>query len=424
MRQFCYIHAADLHLDTPFQGLRKTAPDVHAQLLNASLVAWDALVELALERGAQFMLLAGDLYDGAERGVRAQLRFRSGVRKLSAAGIEVFIVHGNHDPLEQGWSAIGEWPEGVTVFPSGQVTSAQVARGGETIATVHGRSYAKRETRENLSIDFRRTSESGLHIGLLHCNVGGAPGHENYSPCSVEDLAAADMDYWALGHVHKHAVIKDGDPWVVYPGNLQGRSPQPGERGAKGAVVVDVDGARVTNVEHVALDRVRFVEHELDVSGCSDVGELEEQLVACADKQHELAGGRGVLLRARLVEASAALAADLERGDNTAELLTALRDRYQGVEPFLWWDSLRIEAATQPIERRSDDFSASLDELYESLANDPNAIDDLVAASFEKLPGRKKGVTIQPMSEVEGGELLGEAREIARSLLGAKSGAE
>jgi len=288
MARYCFVHAADLHLDTPFEGVRRAAPEVQAALVDASLEAWDALVELTLERDALFLLLAGDLYDGARRGLRAQLRLLRGIERLCAAGVRVFAVQGNHDPVGEGWSAVRRWPEGFTLFGSEAVANVPLERGGSRLATVYGISYAERATRENLALRFRRGSEEGLHVGLLHCNVGGASGHEPYSPCSVEDLARSRLDYWALGHIHTQRILREGDPWIVYPGSLQGRSPKPGELGAKGAVVVEVEGQRVTGVEPVFVDRVRFLAPEVDAARCSDIADLERALWSAAEAARRL----------------------------------------------------------------------------------------------------------------------------------------
>ena len=422
MNHYCFVHAADLHLDTPFEGLRRGNPGVHARLVDASLEAWDALVELVLERDARFLLLAGDLYDGAERGLRAQLRFRRGLEKLSNAGVSVFVVHGNHDPVEEGWSAIRDWPEGVTIFPSEHVESAGVEVGGRRIATVHGRSYARRETRENLALGYHRGGEPGLHIGLLHCNVGNvgaSAGHANYSPCSLDDLIRARMDYWALGHVHVHSVLRRADPWVVYPGNLQGRSPQPGECGAKGAVVVEVSGDRVDSVEHVALDRVRFVVAELDAASCRDLAALESELAGLAESQRAGCDGRGLLLRVRLVGRSE-LRSDLDRQESIAELLAALRDRFDGASPLLWWDSLESHLRP-PLDRESvrqrDDFSSELLGMSEALARDPEAAARFLAARLDSLPPRQRGVALPSLAASEHADILQRAEDLALELL-------
>ena len=413
MTRFCYIHAADLHLDTPFEGFKKTAPELHEALLDASLNAWDALVDLALEREAAFLLLAGDIYDGADRGLRAQLRFRRGVAKLCNAGTQVFAVHGNHDPVEEGWSAIRDWPEGFTVFSTSEVSSVGVEHDGERIATIYGQSYARRDTTENLSLGFRCGAEAGLHIAMLHCNVGGASGHENYSPCSVEDLCNADMDYWALGHVHQHAIVREGDPWIVYPGNLQGRSPQPGERGAKGAVVVEVDAGRVVSATHTPLDSVRFVHPSVDVSGCGDLGALEELLASVARSQQAEIGARALMLRVNLRGADERLAADLARSETMPELVTALRERFEGLSPFMWWESIRAETSAQRVDIQVDDFAASLEEVFTSVIDDAAEASALIDSSLDKLPSRRKGVEFPPLDVADHEGLLRAGREIA-----------
>src|SRR5947209_17672622 len=107
--KFHFIHAADLHLDTPFASIGRAAPEIAGRLRDASLEAFDALVKMAIEREAAFVVFAGDIYDSADRGVRAQLRFVRGVERLGERGILVFVAHGNHDPLG-GWSAIRRAP--------------------------------------------------------------------------------------------------------------------------------------------------------------------------------------------------------------------------------------------------------------------------------------------------------------------------
>jgi DNA repair exonuclease SbcCD nuclease subunit len=202
MSRFTFVHAADLHLDTPFDALGPVPEHVALALRDASLDAWSALVDLTIDRNAAGLLLAGDIYDGEQRGLRAQARFRSGLDELSARGVQVFLVHGNHDPLD-GWSGIPRWPARVTLFPSEDVTSVDLKRDGQHLATVHGISYARRDCAENLAQRFRRGSAPGLHIGVLHANVGGNIHHAPCSPCSVEDLRRAGMDYWALGHIER-----------------------------------------------------------------------------------------------------------------------------------------------------------------------------------------------------------------------------
>src|SRR5262249_45763005 len=106
IKSFSFIHAADLHLDTPFQGIGKINPALQQKLRDASLATFDNLIRAAISRKVDFVVLAGDIYDGAERGVRAQARFLSGLKELDRNGIPCFFIHGNHDPVEEGWSAL------------------------------------------------------------------------------------------------------------------------------------------------------------------------------------------------------------------------------------------------------------------------------------------------------------------------------
>ena len=162
---FRFLHAADLHLDTPFSGMHRVDAGLGTTLRNATTQAFENLVAAALERSVAFVVIAGDVYDGPERGVRAQLAFRDGLDRLARAGIPSFIVHGNHDPVEEGWSAVRQWPDGVTVFGAEEVAAVPVERDGQTLAVVHGISYPRRAVSENLALRFRR--------GTTNCLQGG-----------------------------------------------------------------------------------------------------------------------------------------------------------------------------------------------------------------------------------------------------------
>lgn len=389
MRDWCFVHAADLHLDTPFAGLGEVAPRLARLLRDASLDVLDRLVDVAVDRGALFVVLAGDLYDGSQRGLRAQVRFHAALRRLDEAGIATFVVHGNHDPLEEGWQAIRTWPERVTVFGHEQVGSVPVTADGGTVATVHGISYAHREVRDDLARAFARTDAPGVHVGILHATVGRTGEHEPYAPCTLDELRAAGLDYWALGHIHRRTVVhrgaQRGDPWVVYSGNTQGRSPKPSERGPKGCYVVpvhpDASGSPIAEPEFVALDAVRFEEVELDVSELVELHEVHHRLEAAGRAVLDGAGDRAVVLRGRLTGRSS-LHAELARAAAREELLAALRDGARTTSPPLWWDRLEDDSAPE-IDREQlasrDDFAGELVRRVDRIRQDPEAIQRLEA---------------------------------------------
>lgn len=413
--RFKFVHAADLHLDTPFHGIGQVSEPVAAALRDASLDAFDSLVALTLREGARFLLLAGDLYDGAVRGIRAQHRFLKGVERLSERGVRTFIVHGNHDPLS-GWSAVKAWPAGVTVFGPHDVERHALWHEGRCYATIHGLSYGHAEVTENLSRRFRRGPEAGLHIGLLHANVGMNGDHAAYSPCSLEDLRAAGLDYWALGHVHRRQVL-GREPWIVYPGNLQGRSPKPSEREPKGALVVTVDHGRIQEPRFEPLDRIRFVSLAVDLAGLEDVAQLQHRLLREAEELQAQHDGRSLIIRAALT-GRGALYSELRHPGRLDAILEVLRlegDRPQG---FLWWEDLRNDAYP-PLEReillRQGTLTSELLRLQDERLADPVLLEQFIDARFEQL-GRLKAL-LPLLDEAERKALLHEAEALALDLL-------
>jgi DNA repair exonuclease SbcCD nuclease subunit len=419
--RFRFLHAADLHLDTPFSGLGQTSPEVAERLRDASLDAFDALVELAIARDVAFLLLAGDIYDGAERGVRAQLRFRRGLERLSQRGIPTLVVHGNHDPLD-GWSAVRSWPERVHVFGP-ELESKEVHRDGRRIATVHGLSYPQREVPENLALRFAGRGSAGtgggLRIGLLHGTVGAQSEHAAYAPCTLEDLRAAGMHYWALGHIHRQQVVSERDPWVVYPGNLQGRSPKPSERGAKGAVLVEADETGILGVEFVALDRARFLELRIDIGEIDDLPALHAALDAAANEAAAANAGRGLLLRATLT-GRGALHADLRRPETLPELRRQLRDDAAAREPFVWWDGVEDETlALLDLDaiRARGDFAAEVLARADALRHDAERQAAFMAAAMRPLHARRWASEVELPTEQE---LLDAGAALALELLEAE----
>lgn len=416
MARFTFLHAADLHLDTPFEGLGALHPSVAAALRDASLEAWDRLVETACRRRVAFVLLAGDLYDGPERGIRAQFRFLRGLERLAAAGIEVFVVHGNHDPVEEGWTAVRSFPAGVHVFAPGEPQAVEVVRDGRRIAVVHGTSFRRREERENLARRFRRAPGPGLQIGLLHAQLEGQQGHDPWAPCSLADLRASGLDYWALGHVHRRQVVVEGDPgWVVYPGNLHGRSFKPSECGEKGSVVVEVEHDRVAGVEFVPLAPIRFERIRLSIDGLPDLPSLVRAL---AERAEAVRGLRGTLCRAELVGAGPLHAEIVRSGE---ELLEALREATAPGDPWIAWD--RIEAKTAPpVDREDllgrDDFAGAFLRRLDALRGDGAELARLVAEIDAELGKGGIGRWIDPADDEELLALLGAAERFAIERLG------
>lgn len=370
---FRFLHAADLHLDTPFQGIGRAAPHVATQLRDASLGALDALVEAAIDEEVDLVLLAGDIYDGASRGLRAQIRLGKAVSRLDAAGIMTVMVHGNHDPVKEGWSAIGRWPERCHVAVTDRVETVRLVARDGTPVEVHGISYDKPAVTENLVRRFPRVGDGAFHIGLLHASVGTQPEHDAYSPCALSDLAGTGHHYWALGHIHRREVLSTA-PHVVYPGNLQGRSFKSSELEPKGAMIVEVDGHDVST-RFRALDQVRFAVVEFDVSetnGVDAVIDALEERGRALQAEHQ----RGLVIQARLV-GRGGVAEFVERAEIREQSLDELRDRFVEEERFTFWNGIDSDALADvdlAALRGGDDLAATLIEVADGLGADPDVL--------------------------------------------------
>ena len=337
--RFTFVHAADLHLGSPFQGLRAASPSVAAAADAATYRAFDRILSLAIESEAAFVLFSGDVYDAEDRNLTAQLRFRDGLRRLQRAGVRACVIHGNHDHLG-GTQARLEWPENARFFPARPTAPEILHAGGVPVAAVHGYSYPQRHVRESVLAQYAaRCEDEGLfRIGMLHGNVGGNPDHDPYAPCALEELAALPFDYWALGHVHGHAVLRGRGPVVVYPGSPQGLSPR--EVGAHGCCRVTVEPDRSAHVEFVPVHALRWANLDVAIEGLEGEDALLQRIEGALDE--ERAGDGGSLIARVRLTGRGPLHPVLRSAANVEALLAELRAGAEG-EPFVWVDRLEVE---------------------------------------------------------------------------------
>lgn len=327
-----FLHAADLHLGAQLKSLGdKISAEKAEYIRNEVRLVFDDMINLAIERDVEFIVLAGDVYDHAENDPGAKQRVYRGFRRLKEKGIRVFVVHGNHDPVGKKMSAVNDAPSNVHVFKHGVVGEEKVQLRNGVEVTVAGISFETEAESENLALKFSSVTGSTI-VGVLHTNVGGigsAGGHHNYAPCSQEDLKNSPVNYWALGHIHDRQVVETPRGFWAYPGNLQGRSTKATECGAKGVLVVGIsDSGRVEIPEFVPVDRVRFQRVSVSCSECdSDIQVLEKVLQKVQETVH---GNSGLptLIRLELVGRTPAFG---ELKKQTQELLTNIREHVSPV---------------------------------------------------------------------------------------------
>ena len=211
-----FVHAADIHLDSPLKGLSRYEGAPVAEVRGATRRALENLVDLCLAEGAAFLLLAGDLYDGSWKDYSTGLFFASQMSRLRAGGVRVFMIRGNHDAASKITQSL-RWPDNV---PELSVRRAETVVVEDLGVAIHGQGFATKAVTDDLAAQYPSRVDGAFNIGLLHTSVTGREGHESYAPCKLETLFGKGYDYWALGHVHQREVLCE-NPWVVFPGNLQ-----------------------------------------------------------------------------------------------------------------------------------------------------------------------------------------------------------
>ena len=411
---FSFIHAADLHLGAAFAGLTRQAADLAAELEKATYTALDNLVRLALAKKTDAVLLAGDAYNRETGSAKALLALRDACAALGDAGISVFMVHGNHDPLSgPGFIA---WPDNVHIFGTEAPAHVPLVRGGKTLALVHGISHARRDVTDNLAALFKRAPADVFQIGLLHCQVGGAgAGHLPYAPCTVDDLTRAGMDYWALGHVHKRGQVCAAPP-AHYAGNIQGLHIN--EDGAKGCLLVNVRQGRA-EAAFQALAPVQWLNISVSLDGADKLDALEQRVLsalegACAQDTQDPPVTAGFIARLTL-GGRTDLSPEL-RGGWGAELLERLRLWGRARAPFVWIKDLRL--ATSP-RQDMDSLKLRDDLLGETLRRigawgaDPDLAGQLLAGPLAELYGpgasQARAAGLTPLAPEDLRDLLNEA---------------
>jgi DNA repair protein SbcD/Mre11 len=278
-----FVHAADLHLDSPMKGLAAYPGAPVEAMRGATRQALESLVGLCVEEDADLLVIAGDVYDGDWKDFSTGLYLRAQLARLREEDIEVVLIRGNHDAASVITRNL-RLP-GIHVLSHAAPESVVLEHIG---AVVHGQSFATRAVTENLAAGYPDPLADLINIGVLHTCLGGYAEHENYAPCRLEELVARGYDYWALGHVHEQTVLHE-DPHVVFAGNIQGR--QMRECGPKGAVVVDVLDDEIT-ISQRALDHVRWARVSVDVGGVSDDIEVLERVEGALKAAIEAANGR------------------------------------------------------------------------------------------------------------------------------------
>lgn len=384
MSSFCFYHSADIHLDSPLDGLSKYQDRVAELIRSAPRAAFEALVTRTIENEVDFLVIAGDLYDGTWRDLNTGLFFVQQMGRLNEHNIPVFVLHGNHD-AESQISTVLPMPENVRVFGA---QAAESFRLEEHSVVLHGQSYPVIHVEQNLALGYPERAVGMFNIGVLHTALGNAnSGHANYAPCNVSELVAKGYDYWALGHVHTAQVLHE-NPHIVFPGNIQGRNVR--ETGAKGASLVTVEDGQVVSVDHHSFDVVRWVVIEVDLTDTESMQDVEFRIGKSLSENVAKTKDRLLLVRLILrgrTEVHNRLMCD------TDELEGNVRAIALGMGDSVVWVE-KIKVLTRPTKdlaasAAEEETMSDIQQLLNTAANDEEILNQLkrdIGVMLQRLP--------------------------------------
>jgi len=405
MSSIKFVHTADLHLDTPFTGLAQFNPELAARLKDVTINSFGRIVDLCIREEVDFLLVAGDIFNSRIKSLAAQLRFVNELNKLTANGIFCYFVCGNHDPLNS-WMDQLQLPEHVYRFDGKEAQVVPFIKNSEALADIYGISFETESVTANLAKKIMRcrtgnAEPAPFQVAVMHGTAGSPGPHKNYAPFSLNEVAGQEFDYWALGHIHKHQVLRRQNPAVVYPGNPQGRDF--GETGNRGCYLVEISKDTAPDIRFVPTQLIRFEEVSVDLSGEDSINGLQNKIAKAVDDLEHHGEGVNLMLRL-LLRGQTPLHGQLNSPGEAEQLLEIFNEGQLDREPFTWFDSIRIETGPEldlDRIRQGTDFPAGVLEQAETMAADPQQLDAFFSEAHEAFgtPHSRRELTESTMED-------------------------
>lgn len=403
MKKVSFIHAADLHLDSPMVGLGNLPEFILKRLRESTFEALKKITNAAIEKNVDFVIFAGDLFDGEDRSLKAQSFLRKELQKLETKGIPVFIIHGNHDHLSGDWIHL-ELPNNVYVFTD-KVEAKAIQTNAGVVVNLYGFSYPKRHVYERKIAEYQKVGQADFHIGILHGNEEGESDHGNYAPFHIKELLEKDFDYWALGHIHKRKLLSEAPP-ILYPGNIQGRNKK--EKGKKGCYFVTISELQ-PHLEFLETSDVTWEETVVDLKGIHHFHEVLQKLQDVLNTYRK--DQVRMLLSLSLINVE--LEDEKERKVIEDHLLELLQESEQNEESFVWVHRISADLALnlkkEELKQKSE-FCHELLNTIEQYENDYQPLSSL----YEHQLGRRY---LSRMPEKEQKMLLEKAEKLLLAYL-------
>ena len=400
-----FIHAADIHLDSPLKGLAKRHNLPTDKILAATREALVNLVTLAIDEKVDFVLLAGDVYDGEPEELKANFHFNQQIGRLNQKNIKVVMITGNHDAKSKISKPLSP-PKNLTILSAHQPESCEITKAGEVIAIIHGQGFLNQSEPRNLATTYPAPTPGKLNIGILHTSLDGREGHANYAPTTTNELINKGYSYWALGHVHTREEVHQ-KPYIIFPGNIQGRHIR--ETGAKGCYLVTFKDNHEAQLDFKPLDVFRWEAITVNLDGIEEESEFEGRLTETVESRNlpfnEIPHGIRIILKGKTNLHSWLISSQ----NRISENIQGIFDGISAGNLFL--EQLQVETSNEgPTlinEALGDDALSILNQAIKNLKKNPKELETLLketplAKLNREIPGEWKAKddtnAIQPIN--------------------------
>ncbi len=349
MARIRFLHAADVHLDSPLCSLRSLDEATAGQLHRASRRSFETIVQTAITQRVSAVLFAGDLFDGPVKDAGAGLWVESQLKRLVREKIAVVLIRGNHDAVSNAQRVI-HWTEGIHELSS---ESPQTILLDDARLAIHGQSFGARAESTDLAAAYPSAVMGYFNIGLLHTSLSGSSQHDCYAPTSIGLLESKGYHYWALGHIHQRTEESLSDKcWIGYSGNTQGRHIR--ESGAKGCYLVSIEDNHIENMEFVPTDSLRWQLLSVDLQSAKRLSDIEDLVEDALNPLLEATRNDGVALAVRLhLEGSTPLHAELTQPSTLERLTEALATRIHEYGD-VWLESIKVRTHPAKLTTHAD----------------------------------------------------------------------
>jgi DNA repair protein SbcD/Mre11 len=260
------LATGDIHIGKKSSGINENIKEL------ATKHTWKRLVDYAINNKMDVLALSGDIVDKDNRFFEAIGPLQSGFDKLEKAGVEVFMVAGNHDyKVLSDIAASSQYKNVHLLGENGTWEVKNFERNGIQMQFV-GWSFPTLHYKYDPFLSYNRDiiNPELPVIGLLHGEVENM--ESSYAPIEFNNFLDSRVDTWILGHIHKPSILHESNPFVCYPGSPHALSAK--EKGKHGPLVIEVENKHMVSIHPLSISPVRFESLTINITESEDESSL------------------------------------------------------------------------------------------------------------------------------------------------------